>query len=82
MPRIFDFFDWASRTGIEVKVGYLGMDPDIQSQIFRASQLMQSGTINAVEYHLLENPETGAVGVANSVLQLINNAGMSVTIHF
>jgi hypothetical protein len=79
--RILDYVNDVDAIGYEVKTGLVSMSPNVQMQIIGAQQIVQSGQLNAIEYHFLTSPITGQIGAADSVLSQLTASGIKYMSH-
>jgi hypothetical protein len=65
----------------ESKVGYVTMSPKVALQIAKDEELLVGQNITAAEWHFFTSPVTGQVGAAQSVLDMLKQAGIGVVYH-
>lgn len=76
------FFDTlAGGVAHEAKVGHVAWSPSIRDQIKKDAWLIESGMIQGAHWHLFASSASNTVGADTKVYQLLEEEGLSYTIH-
>ena len=78
-PRIVD--DVTDDIAREAKTGYQALTSDIELQIAKDTELLQSNQVKGVEWHFYTSPVTGEVGPSGPLSTALRSAGIKVVIH-
>jgi RHS repeat-associated protein len=65
----------------ESKVGYQSLTANINLQISKDVELIQSGKIQDAVWHFFESPVTGEIGPSQPLLNTLQDSGIKVIIH-
>jgi RHS repeat-associated protein len=65
----------------ESKVGYQSLTQDIQLQIAKDAELMQTGAVKGATWHFFTSPATGLGGPSQPLLNALQQAGIKVVTH-
>jgi hypothetical protein len=77
--RVFDLV--ASGVGHETKVGYVPWTRSVEGQIRKDAWLVVTGAIGGAHWHFLASSYSNTVGADPRVLDALDSAGISYTIH-
>lgn len=66
----------------ESKVGYTSLTSDISRQISKDVELINMGQVNGVTWNFFRSPVTGVGGPSQPLLNLLQQSGINVIIHF
>ena len=64
----------------ESKVGYTSLTYDINLQVAKDSELLQSGQVTEVIWHFYQSPVTGEIGASQPLLDLLDQKGIKYLI--
>lgn len=65
----------------ESKVGYASLTSFVRKQVLKDSELMQTGSVNSVEWHFFRSSISDSIGPSQPLSDLLTEHGIKVIIH-